>query len=134
MTLNSRNSAIWQHRWHSGDLGRFCYSVTPNIKIMALFKKCYRPLCRTTLRTTLRIVANHYTLNLNHLHRFNITDTALCQCGQYQTVDYILFACTIYTTKITKLQNQLFTDDFTGTFESRHILATTTSANTIKIN
>lgn len=120
----------WQQRWDSGDLGRFCYSIIPKIKPIAWFVKFDGPLDRSELRTALRIVSNHYTLN-NHLNRFAISDSPLCQCGAYETVDHILFQCQIHSLHRNILSNQLHKDGL-HTFNTRYILSITSSSDTIK--
>lgn len=122
--------ADWQRGWNSCELGRFCHSVIPKVSLAAWFNRFDGPLGRVEIRTACRIVANHYTLN-NHLNRFSITDSPLCTCGAYQTVDHVLFECPTSLIGRRTLTQHLYQDGYTDPLVTRDILATTTKASTI---
>lgn len=122
----------WQHRWDKGDLGRFCYSIIPRVKLKAWYRKFDGDLTSAELRCVSRLSSNHYTLK-SHLHRVNIVESPLCECGAYETIDHILFSCVNYMNGRVVLQNYLRRNGHIVPFEIRNILASSTSAETVKI-
>lgn len=95
----------WQTQWNSSDKGRFCFSILPKISSEAWYKRS--PLDRQKIVFWNRIISNH-TRCKKSLNRFEITNSALCPCGEnYQSVDHIIFECpeTIEQTMIDKLKS-----------------------------
>lgn len=129
--LKAQSINLWQLRWDKGDLGRFCHSIIPHVSLNLWSKKIDEAMDRAELKTAIRIVSNHYTLK-NHLNRFNITDTALCTCGAYESVDHVLFDCGATSRNRNALLRTLQTNGFRRPFETRHILATTRSGEVIR--
>lgn len=129
--LKKKILLLWQQRWTAGELGRFCHSIIPRVGLQIWSKKLDEATERAEIRTAFRIISNHYTLN-NHLNRFSITDTALCTCGAYQTVDHILFDCADTSRDRQTLLNTLQSLGYRRPLETRHILATTNSGKLLK--
>lgn len=126
--INTRYAEQWQSRWDTGELGRFCHSIIPRLKKKAWFKKFCAPLSRPELRTICRIASNHYALK-NHLNRFNITDTSLCACGGYESVDHILFNCPNHQTHRGTLLQLVTSEGFSEPFSTRNILAASSNSD-----
>jgi ribonuclease HI len=90
-TLRCRSIESWQKGWSASDLGRFCYSILPNVKLKPWFAEI---VCsRTFIKNMCRLIANHYSQN-GHLYRINITDSNLCDCGKgYAVIDHLVWEC-----------------------------------------
>ncbi|XP_062552008.1 uncharacterized protein LOC134217255 [Armigeres subalbatus] len=85
-TLNS-----WQQKWTNGELGRWLYSIRPQVSKRPWFKKLN--MGRDFIRTMCRLMSNHYTLNA-HLFRVGLSEGNLCVCGEdYQDIDHVVWAC-----------------------------------------
>lgn len=82
----------WQDKWETSNMGRYCFSLLPKVKN----KPWYKNIPFSTKRIVFwnRILANHTTSNAS-LNRFNIVEDPKCECGNYHTIDHILFECLI---------------------------------------
>lgn len=133
-SLKSLYNRTWQYRWDDGDLGRFCYSIIPRVSMNPWYVKLDDHISRSELRTASRIIVNHYRLN-HHLCRVNIVGSPLCEkCGAYESVDHVLFECPapILLQHRPALVQRLRADGFQPPYISRDIMATTTSARTVR--
>lgn len=129
-SLKNENLLEWQHRWNTGDLGRFCYSIVANVQFEPWYVKFDQQLQRAVIRTICRIVANHYCLN-QHLNRFQIKESPLCtRCGGYENVDHVLFDCPCpsLVQHRPQLHQHLQSTGFTPPYTTRDLLALSTSS------
>lgn len=114
----------WQHRWSEGTLGRFCYSVLPQVQSKPWFAKMDGTLGRQVIVTFSRISANHNLLK-NHINRMHIIDSPLCEhCSSYETVDHVLWFCPAYSQGRPELINLLEKEGFPAPQCIRTIAAT----------
>ncbi|GAB0098329.1 hypothetical protein DMENIID0001_140480 [Sergentomyia squamirostris] len=91
--INEQSMACWQNKWSSGNLGRLCYSIVPEIDDRPWFAGLRGLLSRREIVLGGRIMSNHYGLNA-HLNRIGITYTAMCpECNEYLNIDHVLFRC-----------------------------------------
>ncbi|GAB0087203.1 hypothetical protein DMENIID0001_014850 [Sergentomyia squamirostris] len=110
--------ARWQGDWSSGNLGRLCFSILPEIEDRPWFASLRGALSRREIVLGSRIMSNHYGLNA-HLHRIGITDTPMCTgCDEYLDVDHALFRCPAYAEGRRELIGKCF-----GMTNSRDICA-----------
>jgi ribonuclease HI len=83
----------WQKQWNNHENGRYTFSLFPKVLNKPWFQKLNLP--RSVIVTTTRLMLNHHALN-SHLNRFDIISSGLCDCNQnYQTVDHILWDCSL---------------------------------------
>ena len=95
--VKTSTTTQWQNQWSNGEKGRHCYSIVPKISQNPWYCKFGSNLSRPILTMMAKIISNHNSLN-SHLHRFNIVDNPLCNyCGNWDTVDHIIFNCPNYT-------------------------------------
>jgi hypothetical protein len=86
-----RMSQEWQLRWNQSDMGRYAYSIFPQIPKKPWFTKLETE--RKFITTINRLISNHTCLN-THLYRIGIKDVQICPCGEdYESIDHVLWAC-----------------------------------------
>ena len=87
----------WQDQWNHSDKGRICFSIIPKVNEKPWFQNVL--FSRKRIVFWNRIIANHTTTN-SSLNRFNIVENPHCQCGNFHSIDHILFEC-----QLTRKQN-----------------------------
>ena len=101
----SRMIEEWQERWNQSDMGRFAFSIFPNISQKPWFTKYNAE--RHVITKINRMISNHTCLR-THLSRIGIIETRLCECGEdYDTLEHILWACARFRTERRQLIHEL---------------------------
>jgi ribonuclease HI len=96
----------WQKRWNIDKMGRFSFSILPNISLSPWFRDITDE-DRNYIVTLSRILTNH-TRTRNHLNRIQIVDDPICVCSEnYETVDHILWQCSRFASEREQLKTSL---------------------------
>ncbi|XP_035894597.1 uncharacterized protein LOC118504343 [Anopheles stephensi] len=86
--------ARWQSMWDTDELGRFLYSITPQVSLKPWFQGISGD--RAFIRMMSRLRSNHFALGA-HLQRIGRADSKTCGCGLgYHDIDHILWSCLEY--------------------------------------
>uniref|UniRef100_A0AAG5DGL5 Reverse transcriptase domain-containing protein n=1 Tax=Anopheles atroparvus TaxID=41427 RepID=A0AAG5DGL5_ANOAO len=84
----------WQQMWETDELGRFLFSITPQVSLRPWFSGLTEN--RAFIRMMSRLRSNHFALGA-HLHRIDLAQSKICGCGLgFHDVDHLLWACAEY--------------------------------------
>jgi hypothetical protein len=101
----------WQKRWNIDEMGRFAFSINPNISLSPWFQDLVDENRRSIVIMS-RIISNH-TRTASHLNRIKILADPLCICGEnYETVDHILWQCPRFTIERETVKRELEPQNF----------------------
>jgi hypothetical protein len=95
----------WQSRWDGGDMGRYAFSIFPRVRLSPWFLDVVAD--RPVITGISHLISNHTRVRA-HLSRINIVAEALCA---YETVDHILWSCSLYRHERFQLLSQLSTSN-----------------------
>jgi hypothetical protein len=99
----------WQSRWDGEDMGRYIFSIFPRVRLFPWFLDVMAD--RSMITVISRLISNPTRVRA-HLSRVNIVAEALCGCGcDYETVDHILWSCSLYRHERIQLWSQLSTSN-----------------------
>jgi hypothetical protein len=103
--IKSRLLSEWQGRWNRGEMSRFTFSISPCVQLYPLFLGLGAD--RTFIAVVSRLMSNHTRIK-SHLNRIKIVVVAVCCCGEdYETVEQILWSCSLYQAERMQLKTQL---------------------------
>lgn len=96
----------WQLEWNvsSTRKGSFFHGHTPTVSCKPWFKNLH--LSKKESSTISRLRLNH-TLVPDHLFRFNIIQSNVCDCGEIADTHHVLFACNLYENDVKYLYSTL---------------------------
>ena len=97
---------FWDNSWHqeveSSDKGRHLMSIKGHVQYWP-WSSCK---LRTVETTLARLRIGHVGVG-QHLHRFHLAETNLCQCGEIDSIVHFLLQCPLYAMARTELQETL---------------------------
>jgi ribonuclease HI len=109
----------WQQRWRNDDMGRYTFSIYPQVSLLPWFSKLQ--FTRPIITQISRLISNHTRVK-SHLNRINIVSEALCACEKdYETIDHLLWHCPLHQSNRDNLAHQI--EDLDNNITIRDILA-----------
>ena len=98
----------WKYKWHqtmiNTNKGKFIRHVKPNLEQWK-----WASLSNRRMETAMcRLRIGHAGLR-DHLYRFQLAETNLCDCGEVETIDHFLLSCTLHYIERRKLKASLET-------------------------
>jgi hypothetical protein len=117
--IRGRIFNVWQTEWiheaHISGKGMHLLEIKQHVKHWPW--SCHKMRVVETAMAKLRL--GHVGLN-QHLYRFNMSDTQMCQCGQIESINHFLFQCPKHIKERNELKQQL--QKLKVTFNLKNIL------------
>jgi len=101
----SRMLVEWQEKWNQSNMGRFAFTIFPNISRKPWFSNFGAE--RHVITKINRMISNHTCLR-THLTRIRILENQLCECEEdYETLEHILWGCSRFRIERRQLFREL---------------------------
>ena len=97
---------LWKYTWHqtmiNSNKGKFIKYIKPNLAYWQ-----WASLSNRRIETAMcRLRIGHAGLR-EHLFRFQLSETNLCNCGEIETIEHFLLRCRLHCLERRKLKNTL---------------------------